>query len=665
MIGMHTRGVVVAAVAATTAATVVTVVLHTRTAGSPMADGVTDWWLTGVTMGTVYTLTGAAVRLRRPDLPVGGVLLAIGLAAALAMGALEYGVLGLVGPSGPGAASAFWVGNWLWAVAMVAVLAVLPHLLPEGRAPSGRQRRPLIVGLVSTLAVAVLWMTTPYEAISTVVATRAQNPFGVEQGLFSGALLGVVVLGPVVALGSVGLRWHRGRGEPRQQLKWVLVGVVASLLLFAAGFSLGPVATAVAMTPLPVAIVLAVLRLGLWDVDTVLARGLTWLGFSCTLVMVYVGVLYGMARLLGDGSPAGWSGVAAAAVAVVLAPPVHRAIRSEVNLRVHGSLEDPATALSALGRRLEDHPVGGESAQSLLIAAMSSLTARLGLEGVRLRLADGGSVQSGNQGGLAHDIPLGHAARDVGVLQLPLPLSELDRGQRRHLTRLLPRLATAAHGALLERMLERATGDIAGARQEERRMLHRELHDGLGPALAAMALKTEIARDLVVSDPGRARDILDGMVPQLARTVADVRSTVLGLHPSALDELGLEAALQELVEAFSGPRQQVHLGGHLHALSRLTAGAEVAAYRIVAEALTNAQRHADASTVQVKVGGSHDLVEVTITDDGTGIAADREPGVGLTSMAHRAKEAGGRLDIFPSPAGRGTCVRAVLPGVGG
>jgi signal transduction histidine kinase len=352
-------------------------------------------------------------------------------------------------------------------------------------------------------------------------------------------------------------------------------------------------------------------------------------------------------------------------VAVVLAPPVHRAIRSEVNLRVHGSLDDPATALSALGRRLEDHPVGGESAQTLLIAAMTSLTARLGLEGVRLRLADGGSVQSGDQVELAHDVPLRHAARDVGVLQLPLPLDELDRGQRRHLTRLLPRLATAAYGALLERMLERATGDIAGVREEERRMLHRELHDGLGPALAAMALKTEIARDLVVGDPDRARDILDGMVPQLARAVADVRSTVLGLHPSTLDELGLEAALRELVEAFSGPRQQVHLRGALHALSRLAAGAEVAVYRIVAEALTNAQRHADARTIHVEVGGSHDSVEDTITDDGTGIAADREPGVGLTSMAHRAKEVGGRLDIFASPAGRGTRVRAVLPGVGG
>jgi hypothetical protein len=85
--------------------------------------------------------------------------------------------------------------------------------------------------------------------------------------------------------------------------------------------------------------------------------------------------------LLDEDVPAGWSGVAAAAVAVVLAPPVYRAIRSEVNLRVHGSLDDPATALSALGRRLEDHPVGGESAQSLLIAAMTSLTAASGWRG--------------------------------------------------------------------------------------------------------------------------------------------------------------------------------------------------------------------------------------------------------------------------------------------
>jgi signal transduction histidine kinase len=296
---------------------------------------------------------------------------------------------------------------------------------------------------------------------------------------------------------------------------------------------------------------------------------------------------------------------------------------------------------------------------------MTSLTGRLALEGVRLRLADGKSVHSGDQGDLSHDLPLRHAGRDVGVLQVSVPLEELDRGQRRHETRLLPRLAMAAHAALLEGMLERATGEIAGAREEERRVLHRELHDGLGPALAALALKTEIARDLVVSEPQRAREILDGMVPQLARTVSDVRSTVLGLHPSILDELGLEGALRELVEAFSGPRQRVHLRGALGALSGLSAGTEVAAYRIVAEALTNAQRHAGARLVQVEVHRFQDSVEVTITDDGTGIADTPGPGVGLRSMARRAMDVGGELDIFPSPAGRGTCVRAVLPGVGG
>jgi signal transduction histidine kinase len=445
----------------------------------------------------------------------------------------------------------------------------------------------------------------------------------------------------------------------------VLLGVLASLLLFALGFALGPALTALAMTPLPVAIVMAVLRFGLWDVDAVLARGLTWLGILCTLVMVYLGIVQGLAALLGEGATAGWSGVAGAAVAVALAPPVHRAIRSEVNLRVHGNQDDPATALSDLGRRLEDRPVGGESAQTLLGAAMRSLTGRLGLDGVRLRLADGESVQSGNQRALWHDVPLRHAGRDVGVLQLSLPLDQLDPGQRRHVTRLVPRLAVAAHGALLERMLAQATGQLAGAREEERRTLHRELHDGLGPALAALALKAEVARDLVDSDPVRARGILDGMVPQLARTVSDVRSTVLGLHPSTLDELGLEGALRELVEAFSGPRQQVRLNGDLSALSGLGAGTEFAVYRIVAEALTNAQRHAGARLVEVEVHGYPDRVEVAVTDDGTGIPADREPGVGLRSMARRAMDAGGRLDVCSSPAGAGTCVRVLLPMVAG
>jgi signal transduction histidine kinase len=214
-------------------------------------------------------------------------------------------------------------------------------------------------------------------------------------------------------------------------------------------------------------------------------------------------------------------------------------------------------------------------------------------------------------------------------------------------------------------LLARAWGFIAGAGVLARGLLPRVPHDGLGPALAALALKAEIARDLVVSEPQRAREILDGMVPQLARTVSDVRSTVLGLHPSILDELGLEGALRELVEAFSGPRQRVHLRGALGALSGLSAGTEVAAYRIVAEALTNAQRHAGARLVQVEVHRFQDSVEVTITDDGTGIADAPGPGVGLRSMARRAMDVGGELDIFPSPAGRGTCVRAVLPGVGG
>jgi signal transduction histidine kinase len=253
----------------------------------------------------------------------------------------------------------------------------------------------------------------------------------------------------------------------------------------------------------------------------------------------------------------------------------------------------------------------------------------------------------------------------VGSLELPTALAELGRRRRGQVARLLPGLAVVAHGALLERMLSRATGELAGVREEERRGLYRELHDGLGPALAAMALKAEVARDLVASDPARAAEILDSIVPQLTDTVSEVRSVVLGLRPSTLDELGLEGALAELVEGFCSPDQRVTLRCAPDAIRGLSAATEVATYRIVAEALTNAHRHAGASIVEVDVRRVRDEVEVCITDDGAGITAGGGTGIGLASMSGRAADVGGRLVLGPAPSGAGTRGSALLPGATG
>ncbi len=653
---------VVVGAAVAIAMVTLTALVHVPNADSALAAGVTDWWLTGITMGVVYTLTGGWILWRRPDLTIGMLLMAIGLCAVTGMFALEHGVRALEVGALPGGRLALWLGNWVWAATMVSVVAVVPHLLPEGGVPEGRRRLAAGAGVVAVLAMALVWMTTPYDAISAEIASRARNPVAVESDVWAGVFFAAVLAGTVVSVASVVLRWRRSRGETRQQLKWILVGVAASLLLFTVGFAAGPVVTAAAMVPLPAAIVLAVLRLGLWDVDVVISRSLTWFAVLVTLVLVYLLALSAVLLVVPGAEADRWPGMLAVVVAVALSPTVHAVYRREVNLRVHGVEDDPATNLADLGRRLEDRPLGGQSAEMLLGEAISSLSARLGVEGLRLRLADGGHVgeRLGPPGG--HAVPLQHAGREVGSLELPTAPAELGRHRRRLVARLLPGLAVVAHGALLERMLSRATGELAGAREEERRQLHRELHDGLGPALAAMALKAEVARDLVAAEPDRAAAILDGIVPQLAGTVSEVRSVVLGLRPSTLDELGLEGALVELVEGFSNPDQRVTLRCAPDALRGLAAATEVATYRIVAEALTNAHRHARASLVTVEVRRVGDKVEASVTDDGTGIAARDGTGIGLASMSGRAADVGGRLEVGPAPGGAGTRVCALLPG---
>lgn len=659
---MRTRPAVLSGVALATAMVVLTAWVHVRNAGSPLAAGVTDWWLTGITMGVVYTLTGGWILWRRPDLTIGALLMTIGLSAVTGMCALEYGVRSLEVGSLPGGNFALWLGNWVWAATMVSVVAVVPLLLPEGRLPGEGRRLAAGAGVGATLVMALAWMTTPYDDISARIASRARNPLAVENELWAQVSLAVVLAGTAVSVASVVVRWRRSRGETRQRLKWVLVGVAGSLLLFAAGFVVGPVVTAAAMVPLPAAIVMAVLRLGLWDVDVVISRSLTWLAALVTLVLVYVLVLSVVTLAVPGVEADRWPGVLAVVAAVALSPSVHAACRREVNLRVHGVEDDPAANLADLGRRLESRPLGGQSAEKLLGEAISSLSARLGIQGVRLRLSDGGHVGDGPWAGGEHAVPLQHASREVGLLELPVAMAELGRHRRRQVARLLPGLAVVAHGALLERMLSRATGELAGAREEERRQLHRELHDGLGPALAAMALKAEVARDLVTADPARAAEILDGIVPQLSGTVSEVRAVVLGLRPSTLDELGLEGALAELVEGFSNPDQRVTLECAPGTLRGLAAATEVATYRIVAEALTNAHRHAGASVVRVEVRRLGGEVAVSVTDDGTGIAARAGTGIGLASMSGRAADVGGRLVVGPAPGGSGTRVSALLPG---
>jgi signal transduction histidine kinase len=196
------------------------------------------------------------------------------------------------------------------------------------------------------------------------------------------------------------------------------------------------------------------------------------------------------------------------------------------------------------------------------------------------------------------------------------------------------------------------------AREEERRRLRRDLHDGLGPRLAAQTLKIGSARSLYPQDPAAADALLAGLESDIEAALTDIRRLVYDLRPPALDELGLVGAVREAAAQYG----ENGLSTSIQAPERLPllpAAVEVAAYRIVQEALTNVVRHARAGSCLVRLSPG-DVLELEITDDGVGLPADRRAGVGLSSMRERAAELGGTCVIEPAPS-RGARVLARLP----
>ena len=247
----------------------------------------------------------------------------------------------------------------------------------------------------------------------------------------------------------------------------------------------------------------------------------------------------------------------------------------------------------------------------------------------------------------------------VGWLTYRPPERQLSAAEQRLVRDLARQLGGALHARLLREDLQRARERLVLAREEERRRLRRDLHDGIGPALAGLTLKTETARALLPPGSDGASRQLHNLSEEIRRTVVDVRRLVEGLRPPALDELGLAGACTQAVERLTAGADlavSVHASGDLPALP---AAVEVAAYRIVVEAVTNTVRHASARHCDVSLALTPAGLAVTITDDGTGLRTPGDHGNGLAIMRERAEELGGAATV--TGASPGVIVAAQLP----
>jgi signal transduction histidine kinase len=399
-----------------------------------------------------------------------------------------------------------------------------------------------------------------------------------------------------------------------------------------------------------------VLARGLYDLRTATNRTLVWATLSAAIVGVFAGVIVGLSQLLHVDQRSQWLLWVAAAVVAVLFAPIRDSLQRTVNRLTFGRWDQPYDVLAALGQRVE---AAVEVERLLADVAVE-------LEGLGLRdvtIADvtglvlvGGAAPDGE----VTEHRLSAYGDEVGTLSYVPPTTPLRARDRQLLDDLAGHLGGVLHAHRLTLDLQRAREHLVLAREEERRRLRRDLHDGLGPALAGHLLRLDVIAGRMSRDSEAAAGI-DALRSDLRETMTEVRRVVEGLRPPALDELGLAGSLHQVADRLtSGTVTAVVIAAD--ELPTLPAAVEVATFRIVTEAVTNVVKHAHATSCRVELSVRDGRLRLLVSDDGHASRFPDQPtGHGLQTMKERAEELRGRLSVMRGPDGVGTVVVAELP----
>jgi signal transduction histidine kinase len=624
------------------------------------------WWerlalvllgLAGAICASLGALIVASVRRHG----VGIALLIGGTLAAIWMVATGWG-------DGPhtraGFAWAIWVENWAY-IGLVILMTWPLLLFPDGRLPSRRWRPVAAFLLVANVALVVSGMLDPgtLDAVQGVKGVR--NPLGVPDSWTWVNALGVFGFGvPVGVITSLLAARRRAAVNPQRPAaragRWaargLLVNIFVWLALAAAGSGLtnGPVYGAtftLAIAGFAVASAVTVLDRRTVEVDRLLRRAFIVIGVTAVSLAAFVVVFAIGAAVAGDTPGA----IGGAFVVALIGVPVSGRVRARVDAALYGH-RDPSTAVARLNEEIETADDPTESLPGLARAVGETV----GASGVLLepdpRLGLGSVGWGAPPEEPRYERVMRHRGRELGriVLGARAPGEEYPPADLALIELLVRHISLAVEAVALAAQLQRSRGEIITAREQERRRLRRDLHDGLGPALAGIALTLEAAQN---SDQAAGSELIDGAREQTHAVVAEVRRIVRGLRPPTLDALGLAAALRAHADRLAPLKIEIEC---TTPAPQLTAAAEVAVYRIVTEALTNVVRHADATRCDVSLRDHENQIVVRIADDGHGIEQHSDPGIGLRSMRERAAELGGHVELGAAELG-GLAVTVRLP----
>ena len=605
-----------------------------------------------VMVAAVYGTVAAVVLARRAVLVAWLVALAAVGGGLAAVGAGWHGYTvgrpGLVTPDALGA-----LFTWAWVPGTLALFLVVPWLVRES-APSRWSRAGLALGIATTVALAGQRLLLPEtDSRWTIVAA--------------------VVVG-LLAAGAVAWRHRYGTPAERPGLGLLAIGTAVMALSFVplvvVPYTSASIVVAVPALHLacqavyPAAILVTVLRNRLWGIDLAVSRAVVAGLLALGLALVYAGLVWATTSMLGSSTAAQ---VVGAVGVVLVVQPARQRLHSHVRRLVYGDADSPGRAALRVGSRLTD-----AADDELLAALAAGVGESLRLGRVSVAPSDGPhtagvwSAYGMGEDDTGERITVTSGELVVGTIDVaPRPGERLDVRTRTALSQLLPLVAVGLGLVQATREVSRARDAATRARLAERRVIRRELHDGIGPWLSGLRLGLQGARNVVADDPAAADEVLAALQSEVAQRIDDVRALSRSLLPPVLDEQGLAAALDDLVarQAADGftVRTTELLATGPTALRGLDPRVAAAAYAVASEAVTNAARHAGTAGCTLGVSIEGEQVVVTCTDDGRGRDPHAPDGVGTRSMRERTHELGGTFSTASAADGRGTTVIARLP----
>ena len=591
--------------------------------------------VTNALLGASLAVTGWPIAYHRPGNLVGWSLLLGG--CCYASSAAGVAVLAWIGESSPPwrVLATLTNGGWTWALALFVPLALV--LFPDGRLPGPGWR-----WLVALLAVnGVAWtgagVLDPQGGLTAELGIPGYPALGAfwQISWFEVAAQVGFLVSFGAALTALFVRYRRGSERVRQQVLWVLWALLVIVSCALVAYALQIESLVMGVLPLlliPSTIAIAVLRRQLLDIRLVISRSTLYVLLTGGVIAAYLALVTLLDTTVRRQVSLNSSVLATLVIALAFNP-ARVWLQRRVHRAFYGARGDPVRAIAVVGARLGD--VGGGSGPGLA-GALAALCRVLRLPAAAI-VVDGAQIAAhGALPGERHAVVLGAGDTPVGELVVGLRSGEsrFDPADERVLTLLAAPLAVAVQAQRLAEELGASRERVISGREEERRRIWRDLHDGLGPVLTGVVLNADAALRLIDTDRDRSGALLATVRDQTIAAIEVIRRVVYDLRPPALDGLGLVGALQEYAVVLSRRGD----GGPLAvtvdapaAVGELPAAVEVAAYRIATEALTNVARHSTATTAAVRLSLDGRALRVEVHDNGVNSAGGWAPGVGLTA----------------------------------